>query len=170
MAALASSSIDRDLVRLREISAAANCGCFVLCCKVGDAAFAAKNVEILLFGNDEKRVKVEGYTDSKPLLESIASTKIVENKFLIAEVNALKKLLEDQIVQCYIWVKTEDQLADVLTKNMVEPTKFRGLFLRNRGDFQKFEGSPRAILKVHEKGTKEESIEIRLENNDKGRF
>ena len=137
---------------------------------VGDAAFAAKNVEILLFGNDKKRVKVQSYIDSKPLLESIASTKIVENKFLITEVNALKKLLEEQIVQSYIWVKTEDQLADVLTKNMVEPTNFRGLFLRNRSDFQKFKTSPRVILKVHDRGTEEESMEIRLENNDKGRF
>ena len=26
------------------------------------------------------------------------------------------------------------------------------------------------MLKVHDKGTEEESMEIRLENNDKGRF
>ena len=64
----------------------------------------------------------------------------------------------------------EDQLAVVLTKNMVEPTNFRGLFLRNRSDFQKFKISPRVILKVHDKGTEEESMEIRLENNDRGRF
>ena len=131
---------------------------------IADASFSAVNVETLLFGEDKKRIKVESYIDSKPLLESLASTRIVENKFLVSEVNALKKLLEDQVVENYTWVKTEDQLADVLTKNMTEPSSFRGLFLRNRGDFRRFLKNPRAVLKVHDRDTEDENKEIKLEN------
>ena len=105
--------------------------------------------------------------DSKPLLETLASTRIVENKFLVAEVNALKKLLEDGVVQHYTWVKTEDQLADILTKEMCEPSGFRNVFLRNFGDMIKFSGNPRAVLKVHDVGTEDENKEIKLENSDK---
>ena len=96
---------------------------------VGDAAFVASNVETLLFGDVKQRIKVETYIDSNPLLESIASTRIVENKFLVSEINALKRLLEDGVVDNFTWVRTEDQLADVLTKDMVEPYMFRKVFI-----------------------------------------
>ena len=134
-----------------------------------DAAFVASNVETLLFGDSKNRIKVESFTDSKPLLESIASTRIVENKFLVAEVNALKQLLEDGVVSSFTWVKTEDQLADVLTKDMVEPWAFRRMFLRNNGGFIQFLNNPRAVLKIHDEGTEDESKEIKLLNMDKRR-
>ena len=69
-------------------------------------------------------MKVEVYTDKKPLLYSIASKKIVENKFLVSEINAMKQLIEDEIIENITWVETKDQLADVLTKDMHEPKKF----------------------------------------------
>jgi len=97
---------------------------------VVDAAFAATNVETLLFGDYKKRHRVESYIYSNILLESLASTRIVENKFVMAEVNASKKLLEDEVFQNYTWIKTKDHLADLLTKDMVESSSFRGLFLR----------------------------------------
>ena len=131
---------------------------------VGDAAFVASNVETLLFGDVKNRIKVESYIDSKPLLESIASTRIIENKFLVSEVSALKTLLEDGVVSDFTWVRTEDQLADVLTKDMAEPYMFRRVFLKNNGDFMKFKGNPKAILRVHDQGTDEESKEIKLKN------
>ena len=68
---------------------------------IGDAHFAASNIETLLFGNFEKRIKVESFIDSKPLLESLASTRIVENKFLVSEVNAMKTLIEDGSVKSF---------------------------------------------------------------------
>ena len=75
----------------------------------------------------------------------------------------MKKLLEDQLVKSYIWVDTSDQMADVLTKDMVEPTNFRSLFLRNRCDLWKFQANPKAVLKIHAEGTDEENTEIRME-------
>ena len=91
----------------------------------------------------------------------------MENKFLVAEVSALKKLLEDEVVSVYTWVKTDNQLADVLTKDTNEPSGFRDVFLRNQGDMMKYSSNPRDILKVHDKGTADENKEIRLENSDK---
>ena len=131
---------------------------------VADAAFVASNVETLLFGDVKQRIKVESYIDSKPLLESIASTRIVENKFLVSEINALKMLLENGVVDNFTWVGTEDQLADVLTKDMVEPYMFRKVFLKNSGVFMNLKGNPKAVVKVHDKGTDDESKEIRLVN------
>ena len=87
-------------------------------------------METLRFGDVKQRIKVETYIDSNPLLESIASTRIVENKFLVSEINALNRLLEDGVVDNFTWVRTEDQLADVLTKDMVEPYMFRKVFFK----------------------------------------
>ena len=131
---------------------------------VADAVFISSNIETLLFGDVQRRVNVEAYLDSKPLLESIASTRIIENKFLVAEVNALKRLLEDGCVKSFTWVNTLDQLADIFTKEMQEPTAFRSLFLRNKCDFNKFHLNPRALMKVHGEGTVDENKEIKLEN------
>ena len=124
---------------------------------VADAAFAATNIETLLYGDYQKKIKVEIYIDKKPLLESVASTKIVENKFLVSEINAMKQLIKDETVEHITWVDTKDQLADVLTKEMVEPKKFRDVFLRNKFDFKVFDRNPKAKLKYHDKGTDDES-------------
>ena len=131
---------------------------------VTDAVYVASTIETLLFGDVQHRLVVDSFIDSKPLLESLASTKVVENKFLVSEINALKLLLEDGHVRSYTWVATDDQLADVFTKDMLEPVAFRNLFLRIRCSFMKFQFNPRAILKIHDKDTVDESREIKLEN------
>ena len=136
---------------------------------ISDASFAAANLELLLFGSQVKAIKVESFIDSKPLLESLASTRVIENKFLVAEINALKTLIEDGTVSGYTWVDTENQLADVLTKEMNEPRSFRSVFLWNKCDFNKFTKNPRVVLKIHDFGTNDESKEIKLENSDKSR-
>ena len=134
---------------------------------ISDASFAATNLELLLFGSQDKKIKVESFIDSKPLIESLASTRVVENKFLVAEINALKSLIEDGTVNEYTWVDTDNQLADVLTKEMNEPRSFRSVFLWNKCDFTKFAENPKVVLKIHDFGTEDESKEIKLENSDK---
>ena len=49
---------------------------------VEDAVFAARQIEMLLFGRYEKRIPIQLFTDSEGLLESIASMKNVERKSL----------------------------------------------------------------------------------------
>ena len=41
---------------------------------VEDAVFAARQLEILMFGDYRKRMKVRIFTDSEPTVESIASS------------------------------------------------------------------------------------------------
>ena len=74
----------------------------------------------------------------------------------------MKRLLEDGVVDNFTWVRTEDQLADVLTKDMVEPYMFRKVFSKNRGVFSNFRG--KALVKVHDQGTVNASKEIKLMN------
>ena len=42
---------------------------------------------------------MESYTDSNPLVKTIALTKIVENKLLVNEIKVLKELLMDKKVK-----------------------------------------------------------------------
>ena len=79
----------------------------------------------------------------------------------------MKQLIEDETIKHITWVDTKDQLVDVLTKEMVEPKKIRDVFLRNKFDFKVFDKNPKARLKFHDKGTDDESKEIKLENSDK---
>ena len=56
-----------------------------------DAVFAARQVEILTFGDYRKRIKVRLFTDSKATLELIALSKQIERKTLRLTVVDLKK-------------------------------------------------------------------------------
>ena len=47
---------------------------------VEDSVYLAQRIEEILFGDNKKRIKVEVHVDSEPLIESIRSTKRVENK------------------------------------------------------------------------------------------
>ena len=65
---------------------------------VDDAVFAARQVEILLYGDFKKRVKVYLLTDSEATLESIASSKQIDRKTLrLAVVDFRKRLTESDI-------------------------------------------------------------------------
>ena len=56
-----------------------------------DAIFAARQLEILMFGDFQKRTKVRLFTDSEATLESITSSKQIERKTLRLTVTNLKK-------------------------------------------------------------------------------
>ena len=73
---------------------------------VEDAIFAARQLEILMFGEYKKRMKVRIFTDSEPTLESIASSKHIERKSLILTVTDLKERLLDGEIYSYYWIPT----------------------------------------------------------------
>ena len=123
---------------------------------VKDACFAAKNLEVLLFGKYVQKVDVKILTDSKPTLETIASTKRPDNKFLIDEIRMMKQLLITGVVKSFSWLSTTEQLADCLTKNMTEPSAFADIFLRNM-----FKYSSKEVCKVIAIGN-----EIRMTERD----
>ena len=49
---------------------------------IEDAVYTSRQLELLLFGEYRKRIKVHLFTDSESTLESIASSKQIERKIL----------------------------------------------------------------------------------------
>ena len=83
---------------------------------VDTAVYLAQQLAVLLFGDGDHKIPVKVYTDSKPLLDSIASTKQVEQRLLRNMMTDLKRKLEDKFVAAYSWIETKSMTADVLTK------------------------------------------------------
>ena len=83
---------------------------------VDTAVYMSEQLSVLLFGTAQQQVPVKIYTDSKPLLDSIASSKQVEQKLLRNTMTDLKMKLESGIVNNYSWVETKAMTADILTK------------------------------------------------------
>ena len=86
---------------------------------VDDSVFFATQLGQLLFGKTMKEsitLPVRLFTDSRPLLESIGSTKQVEERLLRNTITDLKEKLEDTSVESYSWLETKEMIADILTK------------------------------------------------------
>ena len=83
-----------------------------------DAIYLARMIHEIYTGNKSmKQIPVEVFTDSKPLYESIHSTKQVERKSIRHVVQMMKDSLARGEVRKFHWVSTKDQLADLLTKD-----------------------------------------------------
>jgi hypothetical protein len=80
------------------------------------ATFTASQLEEMLFGNNDTKIPVKLYTDSKPLLESISSTHQIEEKQLRNTITDMKDMLQDKRVSTFCWLDTRDMVADALTK------------------------------------------------------
>ena len=83
---------------------------------VDTSVYLKEQLSALLFGNVAYTVPLNIYTDSKPLLDSIASTKQVEQRLLRNTMTDLKRKLEQNLVNGYSWVDTKSMTADILTK------------------------------------------------------
>ena len=68
---------------------------------------------------NESKLKVEAFTDNKPVKQSITSTKQVHTKRLRVYLAEVQRLLEEKEVQDVKRIPTEFQLADGLTKKDV---------------------------------------------------
>ena len=71
---------------------------------VDDSIFAARQVEILLYGDYKKRIKVHLFTDLEATLESIASSKQIDWKTLRLTVVDLKERLVEGDITLYSWL------------------------------------------------------------------
>ena len=83
---------------------------------VDDAVFAARQLELLLYGDVLNRVPVYLYVDSESTLESVASSKQISTKTLRNVFVDLKERLVNGEVTSYAWLPTSDMWADILTK------------------------------------------------------
>ena len=95
---------------------------------VEDSVYTANRIEKILYGDNKKRVKVDIHTDSEPLVESIKSTKRVENKALCNEVEAMKEAILQEEVRTYSYVPSKENPADKLTKVTLETPIFSIFF------------------------------------------
>ena len=64
----------------------------------------------------EGQLLVDIVSDSQPLLDSVESTKQVENKLLRPLVKFMKQCLDSKMVHSMRWCDTKVCLADVMTK------------------------------------------------------
>ena len=125
---------------------------------VEDSVYMAQRIEEVLFGDIEKRIKVEIHTDSEPLIESIRSTKRVENKALCKEIGAMKEALLLEEVCSFSYIQTKKNPADKLTKATLETPIFYNIFLN--GNFNNSDS--KKVVKIVKR---EHTQEIRLFEN-----
>ena len=126
---------------------------------VEDGIYLAQRIETVLFGENKSRIKVEIHTDSEPLIESIRSTKRVENKSLCQEVGAMKEALLREEVLSYSYIATKENPADKLTKSTIETPIFYNIFIK--GDFNNSTSKKKVKLVK-----REHSYEIRMFENE----
>ena len=80
----------------------------------------------MLFGemlnNDcNKTIPIRCYVDNGDLVESVKSSKSVQDKRLRIEVASIKQMLERKEITSVQWVGTKDQIANCLTKGGASP-------------------------------------------------
>ena len=98
---------------------------------VDDATFAARQLELLLFGDYKRRVPVKLLTNSESTLESIASSKQMDRKSLRMTVRERKDRLIEVEVSLYAWLPTNHMWADILTKEMRLPESLEQVLRMN---------------------------------------
>ena len=78
-----------------------------------------------------KKITVSCITDNKSLVESLHSTKRVEDKRLRIDMVVLMEMLERKEIDHVKWVDTKSQLADCMTKRGVSAEKLRAVLAKD---------------------------------------
>jgi len=71
---------------------------------------------------EKKPATIKAYSDSTSLIESINSTKPVDEGSMRASVHRIKDYLDHQDITAITWVPTHEMLADSLTKKKANTT------------------------------------------------
>ena len=111
---------------------------------VDDSVFFATQIGQLIFGKsiaESVKLPVRLFTDSRPLLESISSTKQVEERLLRNTVTDLKEKLEDTSVESYSWLATNEMIADILTKECKDNPDIHKILIENKFSYAKNENN-----------------------------
>ena len=83
---------------------------------VNDSVLAARQLELLLYGDVINRIPVYLYTDSESKLESVASSRQISNKTLRNVIVDLKERLVNGEITSYAWLSTHNMWANIHTK------------------------------------------------------
>ena len=76
-------------------------------------------------------IEIFCYTDNKSIVDALTSTKQIANCRLRLEVNALNDMIERKEISKVIWVKSNEQLADCLTKRGVSTDGLKQIISRD---------------------------------------
>ena len=84
---------------------------------------ASLYTELMTGSVHPERLHISLVTDCQSHHDNLTSSKAVSEKRLRLEIAAIKEAINKQLVKDTLWVRTEDQLADVLTKKGVSPLR-----------------------------------------------
>ena len=90
---------------------------------IEDSLYLAKTVQEIysgISGKNTGQINICLKTDSKTLIDSLKSTKQVQEKTIWHIVAWIMQQIDEKKVHSVDWVCSEDQLADVLTKRGVK--------------------------------------------------
>ena len=79
-----------------------------------------------------KQIKVVAMTDNKGLWENLHNSRQCDEKLLRNSIALMKEMLEKNEVEKIKWVKTDDMIADVLTKRGGNSAIIKEVVTRNR--------------------------------------
>ena len=81
-----------------------------------DCAEAAVFLSSVVFELTDHKVPIKCYVDNKSLVESLGSSKLVDDERLRIDMAVLKDMMHRNEIGSVSWVPTVDQLANGLTK------------------------------------------------------
>ena len=99
---------------------------------VDDSVLAARQLELLLYGDVINRIPVHLYTDSESTLESVASSRQISTKTLRNVIVDLTERLINGEITSYAWLPTHNMWADILTKEKKVPSNLEDVLIRNQ--------------------------------------
>ena len=104
----------------RKVSSTIEAEVLALKDALNNAIYIGSLISEFEFGDfSVNRVPIDAYIDNKPAEQNIRSTKQVKEKRLRVDICEIQRLLEQKEVNDVLWVSSENQLADGLTKRDV---------------------------------------------------
>ena len=80
------------------------------------AYLMAKTVGEIISGEKESTIPIYCITDNKSLFDAVQTQKTINDKRLRVEISMIREMVENNEIHIS-WIKSGEQLADVLTKN-----------------------------------------------------
>ena len=84
--------------------------------EASECAFYLKTILSEMLGISSEDIQIICFTDNKSLVESLHSTKTLEEKRLILDQAILKDMMQKGEIKSVQWLEKQKQLADPLTK------------------------------------------------------
>ena len=84
---------------------------------IDSALYIAALLNELIYDKSEEKIPIHCFTDNRSLCNVLASNKYAAEKRLRIDIGALKEAIKNNAIEHISWVKTNEQLADSLTKS-----------------------------------------------------